>query len=637
MNTLDMLCNKLKLIVRYCSEKRTGMAIFGMSDIIKALAAAIEAVMAHELSTPENKHDTGALLEAFQAALDAAGKKDTGMLGTVLQKGILPELEHARLYGFEISITPADTDRKAEERIISAFSPVIVCLFGYGDGQYYEELCRRAPEGSSFIVFEPETDSFADLQKELANSVDYYGLERVVVLATPGYDTIFCSEYVRFVNTINDNRTRLLVNLDVLKRFKEDASRNVISNLHILEKCNFVSSLQDILPHDVPVIIVSAGPSLDKNIDLLGKAKGHSLIFAVDTALKYLMDRDIIPDLAITVEPVKPMVNYEDDRCFDVPHIFDLESNRAIVSKERSRILIYNCRDYLERLLIKSGIPVPPQIPNGGSVATAAFAICCGLNMKNIILIGQDLAYSGTATHAGKVESAGLSGDIGTDMVEGIDGGQVRTRSDWQGYRFWFENMIRQINERHQDINIIDATEGGALIHGSRVMTLSDAIEKYCAGCDFCFEQELKKLPYMLDENKYHEVCAGINKSFDELTSVKDAALKGAKLCESVSDADEAAGNDDVKDEALPKEHGSDCKNGSEGFYVRLAEYRRICESALMYPLINNYTVSDVAEKMKRLRREEGDAVSEIQRQKLTFEAIAGACDYFAALRPASM
>ena len=57
--------------------------------------------------------------------------------------------------------------------------------------------------------------------------------------------------------------------------------------------------------------------------------KGHSLIFAVDTALKYMMEHDIMPDLAITVEPVKPMANYEDDRCFDIPHVFDCESNPA--------------------------------------------------------------------------------------------------------------------------------------------------------------------------------------------------------------------------------------------------------------------------------------------------------------------
>ena len=44
-----------------------------------------------------------------------------------------------------------------------------------------------------------------------------------------------------------------------------------------------------------------------------------------------------------------------------------------------------------------------PNYNVGGSVATAAFNVCLLLKFNRIILIGQDLAYSGDVTHAGGV------------------------------------------------------------------------------------------------------------------------------------------------------------------------------------------------------------------------------------------
>ena len=154
-----------------------------------------------------------------------------------------------------------------------------------------------------------------------------------MIVEHPLYKEIFLHEYAGFIHAINDNRTRVMVNRNTLARFREDAPRNVITNLPMMEHANLVTELGKILPRDIPVIIVSAGPSLDKNIEELRRAKGHSLIFAVDTAMKYLLAKDIIPDLAITIEPIKPMANYEDERCFKVPHVFDNESNPQIVSK----------------------------------------------------------------------------------------------------------------------------------------------------------------------------------------------------------------------------------------------------------------------------------------------------------------
>lgn len=706
----SLVIRKLTLICRYCDDGMTDKALAGMGDVNESLIEVITRLLegsAGYCPETQTKIDKGILVGSLQLALDAMQQGNMPELSAALREGVIAELEKAagnlnaaKARNQDSGATGKsglmDTDESGRPlyESIPAFPPVpcVVCLFGYGDGRFYELLCSAAAPESTFIVFEPETDTIVELREQLQENIDFYRLDTMQVLATPGYDTIFRTEYGEFIHAINENRERILVNKNTLKRFKDTASRNVVTNLHILQHCNLVGDIAHILPRSVPVIIVSAGPSLDGNIELLRKAKGHCLIFAVDTAMKYLMERDIMPDLGITVEPIKPMANYADDRCFDVPHIFDCESNPEIVSRERGRIFIYNCRDYVKRLLEKTGVEVAADVASGGSVATAAFAICYQLQMQTVIMIGQDLAYQGTATHAGGVESAGINGDIGYDMVDGVNGEPVRTRSDWKGYLRWFENAIKVINEQKLDMTVVDATEGGALIHGSHVMSLEDALERYCRDVSYDFGEALNRLPYVVSGDDLETVNSLIAQSFDELDEVKKAALEAVGLCDGVlkksNVSDEAELPDRASDQAsnwtlnrasdrasnwasdrvsdrasdrtsnwasdrvsnrasnwasdrvsdrtsnLTSNRSEACGmfEGVETVMKKLAGLRSRCEGAFMYPLINNYAVSDIIDEVSALRQNTTNPLSEVKQQRLAFEAIAGACDYFAAL-----
>jgi hypothetical protein len=77
---------------------------------------------------------------------------------------------------------------------------------------------------------------------------------------------------------------------------------------------NIIDNWQNILTtpgiHDLknkltgkPALIVSAGPSLDKNIALLKNAVGKALIVSVDTALTPLMEAGIRPDFVLSIDP----------------------------------------------------------------------------------------------------------------------------------------------------------------------------------------------------------------------------------------------------------------------------------------------------------------------------------------------
>ena len=60
--------------------------------------------------------------------------------------------------------------------------------------------------------------------------------------------------------------------------------------------------LKNIFPQ-VPVILVSAGPSLDKNIGFIKSARNQIIVITVATALKPLLKNNIAPDFVIAIDP----------------------------------------------------------------------------------------------------------------------------------------------------------------------------------------------------------------------------------------------------------------------------------------------------------------------------------------------
>ena len=83
----------------------------------------------------------------------------------------------------------------------------------------------------------------------------------------------------------------------------------------------------------------------------------------------------------------------------------------------------------------------------------------------------------------------------------GIDiyGNPIRSSREFKLYKEWFEQQIRAKKE----LEVIDATEGGIRIEGTKLMSLKEAIEEYCTeefdissvmdNAELIFDAELKE------------------------------------------------------------------------------------------------------------------------------------------------
>ena len=532
-----------------------------------------------------------------------------------------------------------------------------VCLFGLGTGLFAEKVLDTISDNSFLIIYEadrtimqycldcgdrPQADEAekqisnrikkicadkrvtilfekednAAFRYKLENNLDYIAMAGLTVAKHNNYDRLYPKSCLKFFQEINNYRAKVLTNKNTIAFFKERHPENLFKNFWFYKNVNVCTDVGEILPKDVPVVIVSAGPSLDKNVDLLNEIKGRFLIFAVDSAVPYLLRKDIIPDIAITIDAIKYTSCFSDERAKEIPCIFDVTANNEILSKHKGRVLLFNNSDfYATRLLEHIGIELPPMF-NGGSVATAAFTVAYYWRQKTIILIGQDLAFLNGSTHAGGVNDGAQNETV---KVEGYYGEEITTRSDWLGYLKWFENSIEAIKEQDY-YRVIDATEGGAKIHGSEQMTLREVIDNYkdangkLSGYDF--GEHIKKLVFSIDEQKYRELMNNLKSSVEKLKEIKINADEAIRICKNLLTRIE---NDSATATFVDNEK------------KKITKITDKCSSFTFFPLLINYLITDVVDEISRLRYSEGDIktveMNGIRLMLISFESMVLAAD----------
>ncbi len=426
-----------------------------------------------------------------------------------------------------------------------------VLMFGLGNGIFVRELLNRLSEGRHLFIVEPCKELFSfvlekedisdiledkrlhlyvgseyeeDMKDEAGDVVNWDNLSTQIRCEHPGYQKLFHEEYHHFWDVVDRINNVVVTKANTNAYFAYQAVDNVLYNLSFVKSSNYITELIGEISEDIPAVIVSAGPSLDKNVEELKRMKGRAFIIATDTAVRVLEDRGLPYDCIVTVDPAKPAWYLKDySGCYDKPLFLCAEAQKEITEFHTGRKIWLPDSVYLSSIYEKYGY-YSPTYKSGGSVATSAFSVAEMLGLKNIVLIGQDLAFMGESTHAGGHEDHIMNEEEGICMIDGVYGEQVRSRRDWVYYLQWFEEMI----QAHPELNVIDATEGGALIHGSKVMRLSEVIEEYCKE-EFSFADFMESLPGTFEVNDYEPIekeIIGLEKGFRNIIYKAKEGLK---------------------------------------------------------------------------------------------------------------
>jgi len=168
-------------------------------------------------------------------------------------------------------------------------------------------------------------------------------------------------------------------------------------------------------------------------------------------------------------------VLFEDDRALTIPLIVCMHTRYDIMEKHRGKKFMFSDSEYIVNIYDKFKKEIS-ALETGGSVANTAFSMAKFLGFKTIILMGQDLAFTNNKKHASNVYEEKSIGEDESDAyteIEGIDGKPITTFLNFRLYRDWFEAEIKD----NPEITVINATEGGAKIHGACNQTLNNAIQ----------------------------------------------------------------------------------------------------------------------------------------------------------------
>lgn len=383
----------------------------------------------------------------------------------------------------------------------------IVIIAGLGNGIYIKKALSRLHKDVKIIVYEPDIDIFIEAMKnvDLTDIMDrctllvkgindniasvmmtacitYSYIKYTSFHILPNYWNIYEEDIRHVRDTVTDTIARQQMDKNTYLAYGQEFYDNIIDNLWMLlsnsnvnELCNAIAAKEEY--KNVPAVIVAAGPSLNKNIAQLKKYRKKVFVIACDAALNPLLDNDIIPDIAVSVDPHKPLRNFANEKVKDIPFVLASICISWFREEHRGKKFFFTDSYRLVKL-IDSFDKDFGMLDTGGSVANDAFSLARMAGFKGIILIGQDLAYSNGLYYADGVKKDQKKAEYDNEFieVEGYYGDSVLTKGNLDSYRVWFEQQI----EFYKDLHVINSTEGGAMIHGAINMPLSEACEKYC-------------------------------------------------------------------------------------------------------------------------------------------------------------
>ena len=298
---------------------------------------------------------------------------------------------------------------------------------------------------------------------------------------------------------------------------------------------------------DKPAVIVSAGPSLEKQLDLLREHQNNILLIAVGPAWKSLRAADIEPHLVVTVDPFDP--NYTHFEGLDAKRewlVTDFACNTDIVRTFKGPMIFGHSTPEKETLF-RAVYGEWGILLTGGSVANSAMSFALTIEASPIILVGQDLGYTGGISHAtghtGKHSLAEAMAEKPEDFheVPGYgDGPPVLTNSQMLTYRVWFERVITRLAKDR----VINATEGGAKIEGSLEIPLREVLRLHATR--MIDTKDLWPAKYKNQNPDRNKIIKNLKVLGERIGKIQSLCIEARKIMESIVLTSEK--NDDCRE-----------------------------------------------------------------------------------------
>jgi len=408
---------------------------------------------------------------------------------------------------------------------IDVRSVATVVVSGFGSGAHVVELAKRIKKTGLVVCFEPDAALIRTVLERIDCSEAFAGANVVLITddadrgaiadALTGFEGALAAGVTMlrhppsaallgdragifertFAEVMKAVRTAVLTTLVQV----DTTVRNLLQNIGPYSTCAGIADLKDAAKGRA-AIVVSAGPSLRRNIDLLKDPTNRAkcVVIAVQTVLKTLLKEGIRPDFVTALDYHEISKRfYEGLTVADVDGITlvaEPKANPAIIDAYPGEKRFVGDK-VLDDVLGPSLAREMGELKPGATVAHLAYYLARHLGCDPVILIGQDLGFTdnqyyapGAAIH--RVWGGELNQFNTIEMLEwqriarmrnmlrkvpAVGGGEIYTDEQMSTYLVQFERDF--LDDSKRGLTIIDATEGGALKKHAVCQPLRETLE----------------------------------------------------------------------------------------------------------------------------------------------------------------
>ncbi|MBZ7951077.1 motility associated factor glycosyltransferase family protein [Campylobacter sp. LH-2024] len=433
-----------------------------------------------------------------------------------------------------------------------------VCIYGIGNALLLKSLISFYKH---IFIFESEIELFIlalsviDLSKELSNGkiylvdinekkvniqlsmlfdqkdmFEYLSLYEMFINCSY-YEKYFIEEIEKIDHIINDNINLVIRNLDPEGKLSLICYKHFIQNIPLmLKNIPFQRIIQERKNQFENCIVVCAGPSLEKQIPLLKKYQENFVIFCADGAFPLLYKNDIIPDYILNIDideyPITFFKDIKKEKLDKTLFISTLHTHPKVIS-------------YLLECNINVSLPLAINVPYqnininefgyieaGTHVGHVCYTLALLLEFKNIIIIGQDLAYNDKGNSHFSDFALGENIDntlnIPSLKILAYGGeGEVLTHLAWDDYRKKLEILFAS----NTQAKFYNATEGGARIAFTEELSFKECCLKFANQ-----NKKILEIPKKLTLNRGNKFLKKVIEIFKKDLYIINQTLEDAKF-----------------------------------------------------------------------------------------------------------
>ncbi|EAI4847223.1 motility associated factor glycosyltransferase family protein [Campylobacter jejuni] len=465
--------------------------------------------------------------------------KNIEALGNILLKESLKQIKSSKfelILGkdkLDINLKDTSDNTFLYENVIDEFNSMlnvysdkyllypVLYFYGFGNGILLKALLQNKNH-QHIVVFEKDIEiiwimfHILDFSNELQNA-------RLMILQTSSLDIEFFSNFcsskpffqfsrIYFLELMSHYYERFHEDvLELNKKLAETFKYSILSHgndpLDALQGIEqFVYNLPSMITHPSykellakrknssdTAIIVSTGPSLTKQLPLLKKYASKATLFCADSAYPILAKHGIKPDYVCMLERSEftaeffnhDFGEFDRDIVFVIKSVVHPNAIHYLNKKTDNFTLVSTYASFINYVKLDHF----GYFNMGFSVAHMACYLSLHLKHKNIIFIGQDLAYAknGNSHPDDYQNSATYESQIYEPILTEAYGGkgEVKTHAMWLMFKQNLEQDVEKI-QKYLDTKVYNCTEGGARIEG--------AIEKpFLWACENLLAKDLDK------------------------------------------------------------------------------------------------------------------------------------------------